>query len=189
MKDSKRSNFREIGGQVNGYYRYLAGDRAEIMAHFQSREQIEKFTSRLRLRLEAEFDLAALKKSAQRTRARVVGLEVREEALPASATVQDQLDLMADVDLIAFASEPQTGDLTAARAEAADFANSREISKARLSFCDDESEQRPSAPLAKPAPKQPRRARSLSEIRTLGPIGLRGDGKASTNKKRRDTSA
>ena len=33
MKDSKRSNFREIGGQVNGYYRYLPGDRAEVMAH------------------------------------------------------------------------------------------------------------------------------------------------------------
>lgn len=210
MKNSKRSNFREIGGQVNGYYRYLPGDRAEVMAHFQSREQIEKFTSRLRLRLEAEFDLAALKKNAQRQRARRVGLEAAAEAgaTLAAGAAPDQLDLMADLDLIAFASRPG-GDIAAARAEAAEFASSRpgpdpipEKRTARLSFCDEtdspQDGRHADSPLdvarvskvAKAAkPKSARRARSLSEIRTLGPVGLRKPDGDAKNKKRRDASA
>lgn len=201
MKDSKRSKFREIGGRVNGYYRYLPGDRAEVMAHFQSREQIEKFTSRLRLRLEAEFDLAALKKNAQCQRARRVGLEAAAEAgetLATSPAAPDQLDLMADLDLIAFAARPQRDDPDAAHAGATRFTSSRqtpapipEERKARLSFCDKPEITTPTEHTGSPREMAApiRKARSLSEIRTLGPVGLRKPDGNSKNKKRRDASA
>ena len=86
-----RGRFREVGGQVTGYYRY-AGNRAEIMAHFQHRDQIGKFCQRLQLRLEAEFDLATLKNSASRTRARRIG--AKPDRNPVFMDDADQLDLL-----------------------------------------------------------------------------------------------
>ncbi|MCR9143594.1 MAG: hypothetical protein NXI24_15205 [bacterium] len=109
------SGFREIGGQVTGFYRYLPGNRAEIMAHFQHREQIARLCQRLQLRLEAEYDLAALKNSERRKRARRIG---GETPAPAAIAGHDagQLDLLAGYDSrelpAAFSGDPENAGAT-----------------------------------------------------------------------------
>ncbi|MEQ9365573.1 MAG: hypothetical protein RIF32_15105 [Leptospirales bacterium] len=99
-----RAGFREIGGQVTGFYRYLPGNRAEIIARFQHREQIARVCQRLQLRLEAEFDLAALKQSESRKRARHVdGGRIATAAR--SGDDAGQLNLL-EAGLAAFSGDP-----------------------------------------------------------------------------------
>ncbi len=101
-----RAGFREIGGQVSGYYRYLPGNRAEVMAHFQHREQIAKLCQRLQLRLEAEFDLASLKNDERRRRARRVGPDATQMAGTRANPDAAQLDLL-EATLVAFSGQPE----------------------------------------------------------------------------------
>ena len=139
-----KGRFREVGGQVTGFYRYNPGNRVEILASFQHREQIGRFCQRLQLRLEAEYDLAALK-AAER--------QARSLSRDSADADHNQLELMALEELIV--------GTDASVSETALFASEPERSNQTDSVSDTQQSR----------PQRPARTleESLSEIPTLGP--------------------